>query len=73
MTDQDDYQQTLKAHLEEIRTENARLREDNNRLRDENSRVNSENRRLRDMLDENGFGVLFNFAVKKTAEFFKKD
>lgn len=61
----EDYIATLKFHLEEIRTENARLR-------DENARLSCENRRLREMLDENGWGVIFNFATRKALFFFEE-
>lgn len=61
----EDYLTTLKLHLEEIRAENARLR-------DENARLSCENRRLREMLDENGWGVLFNFATRKALSFFEE-
>ncbi len=62
----DEYLSTLKLHLEEIRTENARLR-------DENTRLSDENRNLRKMVDENGWGVLFNFATRKALSFFEGD
>lgn len=60
----DEYLPTLKLHLEEVRIENARLR-------DENTRLSDENRSLRKMLDENGWGVLFNFATQKALSFFE--
>ncbi|HMZ78257.1 MAG TPA: hypothetical protein PLL06_01060 [Acidobacteriota bacterium] len=61
----EEYLATLKLHLEEVRAENARLR-------DENTRLASENRSLREMLDENGWGVLFNFATRKALSFFEE-
>lgn len=60
----EEYLATLKLHLEEIRVENLRLR-------DENTRLSDENRNLRKMLDENGWGVLFNFATQKALSFFE--
>ncbi|HNC46477.1 MAG TPA: hypothetical protein PLB18_21430 [Acidobacteriota bacterium] len=69
MTDEvREYNETLKLHVDEMRQENTRLREMNELLRDENSRLSNENGRLRDMLKENGFGIIFNFVVDKTIE-----